>query len=220
MKRWTLRSLGILTQIFIMLILPFWILIRGSVFLYEVYEWPFWLAIIVTDIIVAFILLVYVAMIWDAIMGPGKISRTALKVKVWMVSLILVGFMGYTFFSLSGANAKGEDVKDEYMELHPYLRLSVGTFVLFNKNLLITDMSRATEDYQKMGLPGKKHSLHYKQSTGFVHAMDLRTKGHSKFRNFMMQAYFRALGFNTLRHTGTADHLHISLSVFDKPGAI
>ncbi|MEL6653147.1 MAG: hypothetical protein AAFQ87_20280, partial [Bacteroidota bacterium] len=128
--------------------------------------------------------------------------------------------IGYSLINLSGANAKSEDVKQEYTSLHPYMRLAVGTFVLADQGLLVTDMSRVQEDYQKMGLKTNKSSLHYKQSDGYVHAMDLRTKGRSELRNSLTQWYFRLMGFNTLRHGGTADHLHISLSIHDKPGVI
>jgi hypothetical protein len=43
--------------------------------------------------------------------------------------------------------------------------------------------------------------------------MDLRTKGRSQARNALTVAYFRIMGFRSLRHVGTADHLHVSLPV-------
>ena len=76
------------------------------------------------------------------------------------------------------------------------------------------------EDYRKMGLPTKGHSLHYHKSNGYAHAVDLRTNNHSEIRNFALKMYFKLMGFNTLRHVGTGDHLHISLNSKDVPGAI
>ena len=36
--------------------------------------------------------------------------------------------------------------------------------------------------------------------------------GRAPWRNLTMVAYFRPLGFRTLRHVGRADHLHVSLA--------
>jgi len=41
--------------------------------------------------------------------------------------------------------------------------------------------------------------------------LDLRTIGRSERRNRLTAAYFQLMGFRTLRHLGTADHLHVSL---------
>ncbi len=50
--------------------------------------------------------------------------------------------------------------------------------------------------------------------------MDLRTNDRQEWRNQILELYFNLMGFNTLRHVGTADHLHVSLSPHDLPGAI
>jgi hypothetical protein len=44
-----------------------------------------------------------------------------------------------------------------------------------------------------------------------VHAVDLRTIGRAEWKNVLLNWYFRSMGFRTLRHVGTADHLHVSL---------
>jgi hypothetical protein len=85
-----------------------------------------------------------------------------------------------------------------------------------DESLLITDLSRHPSDYEAMGLSVNPQSLHYPQADGYVHALDLRTKGRGEVRNLLMQGYFAALGFRTLRHEGTADHLHVALPL---PGA-
>ena len=217
----TLKAiLGFLLQLGIMVLLPFFILIRGSVFFYQQWNWHFIPSLLLAMGILFVILLIYVAMVWDAIFGANKISRKSLKGKVGFVSVMILLFTGYTVFNLSSGHAKSEEVRKEYRSLHPFLRISVGTIVLVDESLLITDLSRQKEDYRKMGLKSKRNSLHYKQKTGFVHAMDLRTKGRSSLQNALMQNYFRLMGFRTLRHVGTADHLHVSLSIPDNPAAI
>ena len=55
---------------------------------------------------------------------------------------------------------------------------------------------------------------------GYVYAVDLRTQGRSEIRNWALEWLFQLVGFNTLRHVGTADHLHISISPHGQPGAI
>ena len=100
------------------------------------------------------------------------------------------------------------------------MRMSVSTILFLDKSLIITDAQRLPEDYKKMGLKTKSRSLHYEQSDGFVHAIDIRTNGRTDIRNFFIKSYFSLMGFNTLRHDGTGDHLHISLKSFDSPGAI
>ena len=54
-------------------------------------------------------------------------------------------------------------------------------------------------------------SLHFKLEDRYVHAMDFRTKGRSPGRNRLTVAYFRIMGFRSLRHVAAADHLHVSL---------
>jgi hypothetical protein len=54
-------------------------------------------------------------------------------------------------------------------------------------------------------------SLHFAQDDGFVHALDIRTTERHEWSNRAVELGFWALGFNSLRHVGTADHLHLSL---------
>ncbi|MEO0898741.1 MAG: hypothetical protein AAFY71_20180 [Bacteroidota bacterium] len=220
MGKFILKTLSFLIQLILMLALPFIIMIKGSVYLYEHQSWPWWGAMATMLMVNFLLLLIYVAMIYDSIKGPGKMSRTSIKFKAFLVILIMGAYVGFGLFYLSGANAKGEEVQKEYLSLHPLMRMSVGTIVMLDQKLLVTDMARGSEDYAKMGLKTKKHSLHYPQSDGFVHALDLRTKGKAEWRNKLLKMYFEFMGFRTLRHSGTADHLHVSLYSSDRPHAI
>lgn len=210
MKR--LRSvLSTAVSLLLMLLLPFWLLFRGTIYLYQVQGWWFGFGLILMTLLVGLLLLVYVAMIWDAVFGANKITRRSLRGKVWVVSLLLIGYLSYTAFSFSAANAKSEVVAAEFRELHPLLRMGVGTFIFLDPTLMVTDMAREPEDYRRMGLTKKAYSLHFPQPDGYVHAIDLRTRGRAAWKNTLLSTYFRVLGFRTLRHIGTADHLHVSL---------
>jgi hypothetical protein len=220
MRRLVRRGAVFLLQLGLMLALPFWLLIRGTVWLYEGQGWPASLALLVMLGGVFLLMLVYVTMFYQSLVGARKLNRRQIKRKSYLVLALMLGFVGYSLFNLSAPHAKGEAVREEYTALHPLLRLSVGTFLLFNDDLLVTDMARSTHDYQAMGLKSLKNSLHYPQADGYVYAMDLRTRGHSELRNRLMAGYFWLMGFNILRHVGTADHLHVSLSVRGLPGVI
>lgn len=62
-----------------------------------------------------------------------------------------------------------------------------------------------------MGLKPRAYALHFRQPTGFVHAVDLRTNGRPKSVNLLVELYFVLMGFDVIRHVGTADHLHVAL---------
>ena len=98
-----------------------------------------------------------------------------------------------------------------YTSLHPLMRIAASTYLLFDREAVVTDLARTAEDYLQMGLPINEASLHFKLQDRYVHAMDLRTIGRSPLRNRVTAAYFRFMGFRSLHHVGTADHLHVSL---------
>jgi hypothetical protein len=72
-------------------------------------------------------------------------------------------------------------------------------------------MARTPADYGRMGLPVNDRTKHYVQSDGWVHAVDIRTRERNELENRSIQLYFWLMGFSTLRHVGTADHLHVQL---------
>jgi len=137
-----------------------------------------------------------------------------------LLSVVIVGLYAiHGLFYMKTDNMKSKSIKSEILEVHPVLRLAASTLIHLDKDLIITDAERQPEDYKKMGLKSIKNSLHYTQSTGFTHAIDLRTRNRPAWKNYMVQGYFYVMGFRTLRHTGTADHLHISLMSHDRPYA-
>jgi hypothetical protein len=220
MVKWILLSLFYILRVIALILLPFVLLIRGSVWLYHAYELNTWIAL-TGGVTLAFLaLLIYFTFIYGSIFGFKKLSGKSMKGKAIVVAILVFVFCGYTLINLSGVNAKSGEVKKEFRSLHPFMRIGVGTLLLADRDALITDMSRTHGDYKKMGLKKLKNSLHYEQKDGYVHAMDLRTIGRGKIRNMLIKTYFQMMGFKTLRHVGTADHLHVSLPPHDKPFAL
>ena len=203
----------------LLLILPFVLLIRLAVWMYEQYAWNGWMALGVSIAATSLVMLLYFSLMYSKL--TGKIGTwMAFKRRAYAAGFLVFSFAAYSLFYISGDNVKYEDVRTEYRQLHPILRLSVSTIMLVDRKLLMTDAARVPEDYEKMGLKTKQHSLHYQQKDGFTHAFDIRTNGRPEWANKTVEIYFRLMGFNTLRHVGTADHLHISLMVHERPWAI
>jgi hypothetical protein len=191
--------------------LPFVAMIRGAVFGYQ-QHWPLLLALAAGFLAAFCILFLYVTYAYVRVAGPeSSYGVRTFRTKAILVLVGLSLFQAYVLLSPDPAHVKSDAVHAEYSQLHPLLRTSLAMMILVDEHLLITDLSRHPSDYEAMGLPTNPRSLHYPQADGYVHAVDLRTNGHYEVRNLLMQAYFEALGFRTLRHVGTADHLHVAL---------
>ncbi len=206
-------------KILVILILPFVVLIRGAVFLHEQYALFPWISILGGMIGSAAVLFIYFNFMYGRL--TGQLGDAGLLKRSYSVALIVVivySLPGLLY--LSGGNAKHQEIRKEFTSLHPILRIGVSTVLVLDKDLIITDAKRLPEDYRRMGLKTKKESLHYKQRDGYVYAMDIRVSGRSALRNQLLQLYFKVMGFNTLRHVGTADHLHVSILSHDRPRAI
>lgn len=213
------RIIFFVIRLALVLCLPFIVLIRGAIYVHTEFATFPWISILFGTIIMTGVLLLYFNIFYGRLTGlrgkPGWLKRRS-KFALLVASLYVL----QSVFFISTKNTKGSEVHREYRNLHPILRMSVSTFMLVDKSLLITDGNRNPEDYRKMGLPTKSHSLHYPQSTGYAHAVDIRTSGKAEWKNQLMKTYFKWMGFKTLRHGGTGDHLHISLFSHDTPHAI
>lgn len=215
MKTFFFRSVKAL----FIIVLPFLALIRGAVFLHESYTiWP-WAALLGGVLMSTVLIFLYLLYLQTWLRSSlGKVSE--MKRVYWVALVLVLVYCLPALFYLSNNNAKHPEVRNEFTSLHPILRLGISTLVFLDKDLILTDGARLPEDYRKMGLATKSHSLHYQQSSGYSHAVDIRTKGRSEFRNNMIKGYFRLMGFNTLRHIGTDDHLHVSIMSRDRIGGI
>ena len=208
-----------IAKLILILTLPFIVLVRGSVYIHENYDPGARLSIICGMGITALLLFIYIIVLHSKV--SGKISGSkSIRSKAVVSLLLVVGFAINSLYFISGTNFKNPELKSEIRSLNPILRLAVGTLVMVDKEAVITDASRVPEDYRKMGLKTNKSSLHYEQKDGYSYAIDLRVKGKSEIRNNLTKWYFDWMGFNTLRHGGTGDHLHVSLPCHFRKGGI
>ena len=197
-------------RVVLIVVLPFFILIRGSAFIHNRHDLGPWLSLGGGAIITAFILFIYMTFIYKRFTKKFGDSDNLKRRSLFALSLVVL-YCGYGLFFISTDNIKNPELQSEISDLHPILRMGVSTFIIMDKDMIITDASRKPEDYKRMGIKTPKNSLHYTQKDGYAYALDLRTNGRHEFRNTLMKLYFNLLGFNTLRHVGTDDHLHVSL---------
>lgn len=197
-------------RIALVLVLPFILLIRGSIFLKHQLDWSPWSCVLGGVMGTVFLLFLYLTFAYGKITGRVG-GPKAVKRRFFMILILVIGFAAHGLFYLSSENMKYKEIRKEFLELHPILRIGFSTLVWFDPSLVVTDASRKPSDYKKMGLSNNANSLHFQQADGFVYAVDLRTRGRDEWKNQAIKNYFWLMGFKTLRHTGTADHLHVYL---------
>ncbi|HET9948854.1 MAG TPA: hypothetical protein VFQ22_08025 [Longimicrobiales bacterium] len=199
-----LRGLALVAAL---VVFPFVLLIRGGVVAYGAWGLGTWPSLGLAILATAAVLGIYATAVarW---LGAGEGAR---RIFVRGAMGVGVAYVAYALVFVASANVKSEDVRNEYRSLHPLLRVAASALVLADPESVITDAGRVREDYGAMGLPEAEASLHYLQADGYAHALDLRTIGRPLWRNLLVRFAFEALGFDTRRHVGTADHLHVSL---------
>jgi len=208
-REWRLLGAAVLQgllRLVAIVALPFFVLVRGAVFFYERGRVPAWLALLVAALLTTGLVTLYASWLLRTLTGRSPV----LLVAKWVALPLVVFYCGSSLLYLSRVNAKPE-VRAYYTSLHPLLRLALSTWILVDDRLVVTDMRRSREDYPRMRLSVNETSLHYRQADGWVHAVDLRTAHRGWVRNRLVQVYFWMMGFDTLRHVGTADHLHVEL---------
>jgi hypothetical protein len=201
-----LRGLAVVTTL---AVLPFVLLVGGAVLLYQSWGVGTWPSLLLALLATVGLLSLYAQ-------AAGRRLRARRNVREWLVrgsAGVAAAYVVYALLFIASSNVKSPEVRTEYRALHPLLRVASSALILLDPASVVTDAARSGGDYARMGLPPEEASLHFRQRDGYVHALDLRTGGRSALRNVTIQLGFRALGFNTLRHGGTADHLHVSLAV-------
>lgn len=201
------RILLLPLKLVILAVLPFFLLIRASVFAFDSHDWSTWTSLALGIVMAGAVLTLYGAWFSKKLTGKARLKFIGTKVAL----PVAIAFSAYSLIYLSSTNAKTELVRQFYSSVHPILRVAVSTVILIDREIVVTDLQRTPEDYIRMGLPVRESSLHYPGPDGYVYAMDLRMIGRSKRRNQLVESYFRWMGFRTLRHVGTADHLHVAL---------
>ena len=187
--------------------LPFLVYVRAAVYLYRRGANP-WIAIVASAILTLGIVSGITILIARRFRRRARVP-TVVK---WAALPVVFTWCVYAAFYLSRVNVKSDAVRAYYSSVNPILRVALSTIVLVDPDLVVTDMGRVAADYRRMGLPVNDHTMHYRQADGWVHAVDLRTRGRGVIRNRLVQLYFWSMGFSTLRHVGTADHLHVQLA--------
>lgn len=189
------------------LVAPFVVLIRMSVYMYLNHQLNGWLALS-TGVITTILLL----------LGYGLFLAFRYGKNSWInkhlarsIVIMVLAFTLYGLFYYSSLNTKTDEIRSYYRSLHPIMRVAVSTATLADGDLVVTDIQREPEDYARMGLPDNQRSLHYIQSNGYVHAVDLRTRGRAEWKNLLTRTTMKIIGLKSIRHVGTADHLHVYL---------
>jgi hypothetical protein len=198
---------GAILMLALIIALPFAVLVRGAVFFHRYGAVPVWLALLVAAVLTCGIVTGYAAWVSHKLTGRAR----ALFLGKWVALPLVVVFCGHSLLYLARVNAKAEPVRAYYTSVHPLLRLALSTLILADGDIVVTDLGRRPEDYGRMGLPVNRRTRHYRQPDGWVHAVDVRTAGRGEVRNRGVQFYFWLMGFETRRHVGTADHLHVEL---------
>ena len=188
--------------------IPFLVYVRGSVELYTRGFAP-WLAVFGGTLLTLGVVVGIAAWISRRYHGRARV----LSAVRWVAVPAVVAWCAFGLFHLSGENVKSDDVRAYFTEVHPVLRVALATAILADPSMMVTDLGRVAADYPRMGLPVNDRTKHYRQPNGWVHAVDLRTRERGEIRNRLLQFYFWTMGFSTLRHVGTADHLHVQLAV-------
>lgn len=189
------------------LVLPFLVLTRTSVFMYSNYQINGWWALTVGCFATVLLLLIYAGIFVYKI----GVNQKGFKYIAYGILVLVASYSLYGVFYYSAQNMKTDEINAYYRSLHPIMRVTLTTVTLADSDLIITDIQRHPDDYKKMGLEEKGQSLHYTQKTGYVHAVDLRTKGRRQWKNWILKSAFNIVGLSTIRHVGTADHLHVYL---------
>jgi hypothetical protein len=208
------EAAGAVLKVVVIIALPFAVLVRGSVFIYEHGTRSVWLAVATAGILTGGVITAYAVWIARKFIKRGVRGGRALVIPVakWVALPLVLFYCGYSLLYVASVNAKSAPVRAYYRSVHPLLRLALSTAILVDRDILITDTGRVPEDYGKMGLPANSRTRHYKQKDGYIHAVDLRTTGRGVIKNRGVQFYFWLMGFDTKRHVGTADHLHVELN--------
>ncbi len=203
-----------LLKIGLIIALPFALLVRGSVFFYEHGTTSVWLALLTAAILTGGVVTAYAVWLARKFTSRGGRGGRALVIPLakWVALPLVVFYCAYSLVYVASVHAKSPPVRAYYGSLHPLLRLALSTLILIDRDMLITDSGRLPEDYGRMGLPTNTRTRHYKQADGWIHAVDLRTTGRGVIKNRGVQFYFWLMGFDTRRHVGTADHLHVELN--------
>ena len=116
---WLIKTLVTLV---VVVALPFFLLVRVSLYLNVDQQMNVWLAVAAGVGAATLALLLYSALLRRKFMGTFGVTGRMSKM---LLALVIV-YSGYSLIYLSGTNVKSEEVKSTYLSLHPALRISRG----------------------------------------------------------------------------------------------
>ena len=112
-------------QIVLMLMLPFVALIRASLWLHQHYSLSAWMALAAGVALTSLLLIGY------AYWGARRLGRRLNGNLAKVLFLLVILYTGFTLLYISPANVKTARVASTYQELHPLLRVTLSTFILW-----------------------------------------------------------------------------------------
>lgn len=201
------KLLGSLVLVMVSLVIPLLLLVRTSVYLYQSYQVNGWVALSAGMAATILLLFGYSLLVVYRYQKQLRIHKYVIR----GITALVLAYTLYGVLYYSSLHTKTDEINSYYRSLHPIMRVALTTITLADSDLLVTDIQREPGDYARMGLPENAESLHYVQSNGYVHAVDLRTRGRPEWKNWLTMAAFQLTGLETMRHVGTTDHLHIYL---------
>ncbi len=193
------------------LLAPFVLLIRISIYVYSQYQLNGWVAMGIGVAATILLLMGYALFVNVRYSQRWRVNKFLRR----GIAILVAAFAVYGLLYYSEMNTKTNEVQSYYRSLHPIMRVALSTVTLADSDLVVTDIQRTPDDYARMGLPENQQSLHFVQDDGYVHAIDLRTKGRAVWKNWMLSSSLNVIGLETIRHAGTADHLHVYLPLND-----
>jgi len=111
-------------QILFLLVFPFILLIRGSVFFHTNYEWSPWLSTLGGVGVTVLTIFIYLTFFRKMFFKSEKTSAADIKVRLIFAVILVLGYALHGILFFSDANAKSKTVQKEFTSLHPILRLS------------------------------------------------------------------------------------------------
>ena len=101
---------------------------------------------------------------------------------------MVFGIVYISVYSVEKADFKNVSEIEQYENsTHPIIKYYTKILSVFDSKLVITDSKRVIEDYDQMKLKRLYTSKHLVQKDGYSHALDLRSKNCSKFRNNLVK---------------------------------
>src|SRR2546426_7333079 len=127
-----------LLKIVMIIALPFAVLVRGSVFIYEHGTRSVWLAVLTAGILTGGVVTAYAVWIARKLMRRGVRGGRALVMPVakWVALPLVLFYCGYSLLYLASVNAKADPVRAYYGSVHPLLRLALSTAILDRKSVV------------------------------------------------------------------------------------